>query len=81
MKLIDKESIKQKVQEKLIKACRKYFDAELSLCEVCVPQSWQDDHKKAYNEFIWRCQDYIAVFEDIGDITDIDLNYDDYETY
>lgn len=78
MKVINKEFIKESVKEKLISACRKYYDAELSLCEICAPQSWIDDRKKAYDEFIWRCQDYIAVFEDIRDITYDDLNYDDY---
>jgi len=79
MKLIDRESIKQKVQEKLIKACGRYYEAERALCELAVPQSWKDEEKDAYCEFVWRYQDYQLVFEENGDITDEDLNYNDYE--
>ena len=80
MKLIDRESIKQKVQEKLIKACGRYYESERALCEITAPQSWIDEEKDAYCEFIQRYQDYQLVFEDNGDITYDDLNYDDYET-
>lgn len=72
---IDKSAIKQKVQEKLLDACGRYYEAERACCEMSVPQQWKDDRQKAYNEFIWRCQDYQIVNE--SDNIDLaELNYD-----
>lgn len=61
---IDKDAIKQKVQEKLLNACERHYEA-----------------KAAWDEFVWRYQDYELVFKYDMDITDEDLNYDDYGTY
>lgn len=77
---IDKDTIKQKVLEKLLNACKNHYEAELALCEPCAPISWKEDAKAAYEEFVWRYQDYQLVFEDEMDITDDDLNYNDYGT-
>jgi hypothetical protein len=79
MKLIDKSSIKQRVQEKLLDACVRHYEAERALCEIAAPQSWKDEAKAAWEEFVWRCQDYELVFKCGIDITKEDLNYDDYE--
>lgn len=75
---IDKDAIKQKVLEKLLNACKNHYEAELALCEPVAPQSWKDEAKAAFDEFVWRYQDYQLVFEDDMDITDDDLNYNDY---
>ena len=77
---IDKSAIKQKVQEKLLNACERHYEAERALCEIAAPQSWKDEAKAAWEEFVWRYQDYELVFKCDGiDITTDDLNYDDYE--
>ncbi len=77
---IDKDIIKQKVQEKLLNACERLYEAERALCELAVPQSWKDEAKAAWEEFVCRYQDYELVFKYDMDITNDDLNYDDYET-
>ena len=77
---IDKSAIKQKVQEKLLNACGRLYEAERALCELVVPQSWKDEAKAAWEEFVCRYQDYELVFKDGMDITNDDLNYNDYET-
>ena len=77
---IDKDAIKPKVQEKLLKACTRLYEAERALCEICAPQSWKDEAKAAWEEFVWRYEDYELVFKCNMDITDDDLNYDDYKT-
>ena len=74
---IDKSTVaelRQKVQNALLKSAIDYYEAERALCEPAAPQSWKDDRNKAYNEFIWRCQDYQIVNE--SDNIDLeDLNY------
>ena len=58
---IDKSALvelRQKVQDALLKSAIDYYEAERACCEMAVPQQWKDDRKKAYDEFIWRCQDY-----------------------
>ena len=75
---IDKSAIKQKVQEKLLNACERLYEAERALCELAVPQSWKDEAKAAWEEFVWRYQDYELVFKCDMDITNDDLNYNDY---
>ena len=77
---IDKDAIKQKVLEKFLNACERHYEAELALCEPVAPQTWKDEAKAAFDEFVWRYQDYQLVFEDDMDITDDDLNYNDYGT-
>ena len=77
---IDKDAIKQRVIEKFLNACKNHYEAELSLCEPVAPQSWKDEAKAAFEEFVWRYQDYELVFKDDMDITDDDLNYNDYGT-
>jgi len=77
---IDKSAIKQKVQEKLLNACERLYEAERALCELAIPQSWKDEAKAAWEEFVCRYQDYELVFKYDMDITNDDLNYDDYET-
>ena len=75
---IDRNVIKPKVQEKMLKACRRYYNAEMALCEIAAPQSWKDEAKAAWEEFVWRNQDYELVFEYDKPITIDDLNFDDY---
>ena len=77
---IDKDAIKQKVLEKFLNACERHYKAELALCEPVAPQSWKDEAKASFEEFVWRYQDYELVFKDDMDITDDDLNYNDYGT-
>ena len=77
---INKATIKQKVQEKLLDACERLYESERALCEPAAPQSWKDEAKEAWNEFVWRYQDYELVFKSDMEITNDDLNYDDYET-
>jgi len=36
MELIDRDEIKQKVQQKLLKACGRYYEATRALCELVV---------------------------------------------
>ena len=76
--LIDKSALaelRQKVQNALLKSAIDYYEAERACCEMAVPQQWKDDRNKAYDEFIWRCQDYQIVNE--SDNIDLgDLNYD-----
>ena len=76
---INKDAIKQKVQEKLLNACKRHYEAERALCEIAAPQSWEDKAKAAWEEFVWRYQDYELVFEYSMPITTDDLNYDDYD--
>ena len=83
MECIDKDTLvelRQKIQDALLKSVIDYYEAERACCELVVPQSWKDDRKKAWEEFVWRYQDYELVFKDDMDITNDDLNYDDYET-
>lgn len=76
--MIGKDAIKQKALEKFLNACKNHYETERALCEPCAPQSWKEDAKTAWDEFVWRYQDYQLVFEDDMDITDDDLNYNDY---
>ena len=76
---VDKSAIKQKVQEKLLNACERLYEAERALCEPAAPQSWKDEAKAAWEEFVWRYQDYELVFKCDMNITNDNLNYDDYE--
>jgi hypothetical protein len=46
---IDKDAIKQKVQEKLLDACERHYEAERALCEIAAPQSWKDEAKEMYD--------------------------------
>ena len=68
--------LRQKVQNTLLKSAINYYEAERACCEIYVPQQWKDDRKKAYDEFIWRCQDYQIVNEsDNIDLEDLNYNY------
>lgn len=67
--------LRQKVQAKLLEASINYYEAERALCELAAPQQWKDDRQKAYNEFIWRCQDYQVVNES-DEVDPDDLNYE-----
>lgn len=71
-------AIKSKVIEKVLEACKKLYNAELALCEPAAPQSWKDEAKSAWEEFVWRWQDYELVSEDSMNIKTDELNYDDY---
>lgn len=76
--LIDKDALvelRQKVQNALLKSAIDYYEAERALCELAAPQSWKDKAKTAWEEFVWRCQDYQIVNE--SDNIDLEeLNYD-----
>lgn len=77
--LIDKSALaelRQKVQNALFKSAIDYYEAERACCEMAVPQQWKDDRNKAYDEFIWRCQDYQIVNEsDNIDLEELNYNY------
>lgn len=77
---IDKDAIKQKVQKKLLDACERLYESERALCEIAAPQSWKDEAKAAWEEFVCRYQDYELVFKYDMPVTIDELNYDDYET-
>lgn len=67
--------LREKVKDALITSAMNYYEAERACCEICVPQQWEEDRKKAYDEFIYRCQDYQVVNE--SDNIDLDeLNFD-----
>lgn len=70
--------LQEKVKDALITSAINYYEAERACCEIVVPQQWKDDKQKAYNEFIWRCQDYQVVNEsDNIDLIDLaELNFD-----
>ena len=70
--------LREKVKDALIMSAINYYEAELACCEMVVPQQWKDDKQKAYNEFIWRCQDYQVINEsDNIDLIDLaELNFD-----
>ena len=73
---LDLVTIRKKVQDALSKSAIDYYEAERAFCEMVVPQQWKDDRQKAYNEFIWRCQDYQIVNEsDNIDLEDLNYNY------
>ena len=79
MKLIDKDNLvelRQKVQDAFLKSAIDYYEAERALCEPAAPQSWKDEAKAAWEEFVWRCQDYQIVNEsDNIDLEDLNYNY------
>ena len=66
--------LRQKVQNALLKSAINYYEAARACCEISVPQQWIDDRKKAYDEFIWRCQDY----EIVNESDNINLEYLNY---
>lgn len=70
------ETLRKKVQDALIKSAIEYYEACRACCEIAVPQQQKDDLKKAYDEFIWRCQDYEIVNEsDSVNLEDLDYDY------
>lgn len=78
MTQLDKSTLvklRQKVQDALLKASINYYEATRACCELFVPKQWEDDKKKAYDEFIWRCQDY-EIINESDNINLDDLNYD-----
>ena len=76
---IDKSALvelRQKVQDAFLKSAIDYYEAERALCEPAAPQSWKDEAKAAWEEFVWRCQDYQIVNEsDNIDLEDLNYNY------
>ena len=77
-KFIDKSALvelRQKVQDAFLKSAIDYYEAERALCEPAAPQSWKDEAKAAWEEFVWRCQDYQIVNES-DNIDLVELNYD-----
>ena len=40
------------IQEKLLNACERLYEAERALCELAVPQSWKDEAKAAWEEHL-----------------------------
>lgn len=77
MTQLDKSTLvklRQKIQDTLLKSAIDYYEAERGCYEIVVPKQWKDARKKAYDEFIERCQDYEMVNES-DDINLDDLNY------
>ena len=78
-KFIDKSALvelRQKVQDAFLKSAIDYYEAERALCEPAAPQSWKDEAKAAWEEFVWRCQDYQIVNEsDNIDLEELNYNY------
>lgn len=68
--------LREKVKDTLITSAINYYEAERACCEIVVPQQWEADRKKAYNEFICRCQDYQVVNEsDNIDLAELNFVY------
>jgi len=69
------EVLKQKTQERFLNACKRLYDAELGLCELVVPQSWKDEYKEVYAEWVGAYQDYNEV-RISQSLEEMDLNFD-----
>lgn len=70
--------LKEKTKDNLLKACEKLYECELALCEMYVPEEWKKERKEAWEEWVWKYQDYEIVKDAISynDIKDEELNYD-----
>lgn len=77
--MIDYELLRTQTRDNLLKACKELYYSELALCEPYPPKEWKDDNKKAWDEFIWRYQDYELVNEKEDEVNMEELNYD-YDT-
>lgn len=64
------EILKQKTQEKLLKACERLYNAELGLCELSIPQEWKDEYKAAHAEWVEVYQDYneVRTYQSLSDM-------------
>lgn len=76
-----KESFKSEVYKKTFEACQRMYDADMHLCGSFLSEEKrkcaEDERREAYNEIIYRIQDY----EDyLCDEEPSELNFNDYET-
>ena len=75
-----KESFKSEVYKKTFEACHRMYDADMYLCEFLSEERRkcaEDERREAYNEIIYRIQDY----EDyLCDEDASELNFNDYES-
>lgn len=75
-----KESFKSEVYKKMFEACHRMYDLDMYLCEFLSEETRkraEDERREAYNEIIYRIQDY----EDyLCDEEPSELNFNDYES-
>ena len=75
-----KESFKSEVYKKTFEACQRMYDLDIYLCEFLSEERRkyaEDERREAYNEIIYRIQDY----EDyLCDEDPSELNFNDYES-
>lgn len=75
-----KESFKSEVYKKTFEACQRMYDLDIYLCEFLSEERRkhaEDERREAYNEIIYRIQDY----EDyLCDEEPSELNFNDYES-
>lgn len=75
------ESFKSEVYKKTFEACQRMYDADMYLCECFLSEETrkrtEDERRDAYNEIIYRIQDYEDYLCD-GNASE--LNFNDYES-
>ena len=75
-----KESFKSEVYKKTFESCQRMYDADMYLCEFLSEETrkrTENERREAYNEIIYRIQDY----EDyLCDEDPSELNFNDYES-
>lgn len=75
-----KESFKSEVYKKTFEACQRMYDLDMYLCEFLSEERRkhaEDERREAYNEIIYRIQDYEDYLCD-GNASE--LNFNDYES-
>lgn len=75
-----KESFKLEVYKKTFEACQRMYNLDMYLCEFLSEERRkhaEDERREAFNEIIYRIQDY----EDyLCDEDPSELNFNDYES-
>ena len=75
-----KESFKLEVYKKTFEACQRMYNLDMYLCEFLSEERRkhaEDERREAFNEIIYRIQDY----EDyLCDEEPSELNFNDYES-
>lgn len=76
-----KESFKLEVYKKTFEACHRIYDLDMYLCGSFLSEERrkcaEDERREAYNEIVYRIQDY----EDyLCDEEPSELNFNDYES-
>ena len=74
------ESFKAEVYRKTFEACLRMYELDMFLCEISLHEEMrkktEEERREAYNEIIYRIQDYEDyLFDDTSE-----LNFDDYKS-